>query len=112
MLLSQDSQDTGKIDAAFSQLVEDTFAFVGIAFTLRCWTLVSPTILRLAVFQMKLNNPAGIGGSQFNRIDTGHIDVARVEHQVNMVWIRQLHQSVDFLAVLQLRPKMRMDSEF
>src|SRR6185503_5488108 len=111
MLLSQDSQDTGKIDTALSQFVEDAFPFVGITLALRCWPLVSSAILPLAVLQMKLNNPARVDGSEFNRIDAGHVDVPGVEHQVNMVWIGQLHQPVDFLTVLQLRPKMRMDTK-
>src|SRR5262245_51485151 len=111
MLLSQDCQNARKIDAPFSQFIEYTLAFVGVPFALRYWPLMPTAILRLAVFQVKFNNPARIGGSKFNRIDARHVDVAGVEHQVNMVWIRQLHQSVDFFAVLQLRPKMRMDSE-
>src|SRR5690349_3598058 len=100
MFLSEDSQDSWKIDAAISQFVEDALPFIGIPVTLRYWPFVAAAIFRLTVFQMELNNPVRISRRELNRVNAGHIDVACVKHQVNMIWIRQIHQLVDLFAIL------------
>src|SRR5262245_16287074 len=100
--------DSGEVNAPVTQREEWRFLH-------HVWPLHSglrpATMLRLRVFQVAFDDAVSESASQLDRINSGHRDVSRVEHEIDLLRVRMLHYVIDLAPVLELAPHMSVNRE-